>query len=391
MTHHRSSRRSKKSPDFAKLVHLSNQLALSPSQIEGDFWQARLVDLVNKLLENQDEETLTGAIDHLYGDNGSPAFHELTRIVESCAETRRAKTADELDMVMIAVPVLAWSHSKIPSGAIPPSHLAALRVQLQAHVLAADAKLSLIDVLFSPDQLPDNYSAIARLAEKLSKTAAQGRDLKIDPKQLAETANFISDSRFVLGAVAAPQGAALFRWQEDDATRETVFEQWSRQGGEAIRPLFPTCALEFLPVQTYNIAIFNTDQASRPWTLRAAVTYLRTMLNRSPADLRAIVAPYYDDALEEYRIGFTLRGSDDVVHGVIWPLLAFEDEQVDIPEQIEAILQEAGVSSILILDQRMPFEFCDGCGAPLYPNPEGESVHPELPEEHTDIVPKHLH
>ncbi|SBT09802.1 hypothetical protein PROAA_3470002 [Candidatus Propionivibrio aalborgensis] len=31
--------------------------------------------------------------------------------------------------------------------------------------------------------------------------------------------------------------------------------------------------------------------------------------------------------------------------------------------------------------QRFPFEFCDDCGAPLYPNTEGETVHAELPEQ----------
>jgi uncharacterized protein YuzB (UPF0349 family) len=36
-------------------------------------------------------------------------------------------------------------------------------------------------------------------------------------------------------------------------------------------------------------------------------------------------------------------------------------------------------------------EYCDDCGAPLYPNPEGEPVHAELPEQEEEAVPRHLH
>ena len=42
------------------------------------------------------------------------------------------------------------------------------------------------------------------------------------------------------------------------------------------------------------------------------------------------------------------------------------------------------------LDHRLPLEYCDDCGAPLYPNPDGEPVHAELPEEEAS-VPRHLH
>ena len=81
----------------------------------------------------------------------------------------------------------------------------------------------------------------------------------------------------------------------------------------------------------------------------------------------------------------------DVIHGVVWPLLESEDESADTPGQIEAVLREAGVRDVLVLDQRFPMEYCDDCGAPLYPNPEGEPVHAELPEPEEEAVPRHLH
>jgi hypothetical protein len=203
--------------------------------------------------------------------------------------------------------------------------------------------------------------------------------------------NFLSDTRYLLGAVAAPRGTALFRWQEDDGDPAESFRQWAQQGGDALRPLLPACAIEFLPVLAYHAAVRDADRASRPWSLRSAVAFLQTVLNQPAAELRAVVAPFHDRQLEEYRIGFTQRGSSDVVHGVVWPLLENEDENNDAPTQIEAALREAGVSSVLMLDQRFPLEFCDDCGAPLYPNPEGEPVHAELPEAQAEAAPRHLH
>jgi len=45
------------------------------------------------------------------------------------------------------------------------------------------------------------------------------------------------------------------------------------------------------------------------------------------------------------------------------------------------VLREAGVKDVLFLDHHFPMEFCDDCGAPLYPNAEAEMVHAEMPEQ----------
>jgi hypothetical protein len=44
----------------------------------------------------------------------------------------------------------------------------------------------------------------------------------------------------------------------------------------------------------------------------------------------------------------------------------------------------------VVLDHRFPLEYCDDCGAPLYPNPEGEPEHAEMPEPEQP-APTHLH
>jgi len=390
MKRNRLPRRARQTPDSELLTRLATRLSQSSNRAEDAWWEARLAAQIDRLLADGAEDTLVAVLDQLYS-GGSRAYDELADMVESCAETRRAEVNTGFDSVMIAAPLLAWSRFQIPSGPIPGAQLDAIRVHLQAHVLAADARLGLADVLYSPDQLPQDYVETARLAERLAKAAVHGRNLKTDPDQLAETMNFLSDTRYVLASVAVPRGAPMFRWQEDDGDPAESFRQWALQGGDALRPMLPACAVEFQPVLAYHAAVRDADRASRPWSLRAAVAFLQTMLNQPAAELRAVVAPFHDRQLEEFRIGFTQRGSSDVVHGVVWPLLEHEDENHDTPGQIEAALREAGVANVLLLDQRFPLEFCDDCGAPLYPNPEGEPVHAELPEEQADAAPRHLH
>jgi hypothetical protein len=393
MKRSRFSRRTKQTPDTDELIRLATQLSLSGSRLEDDFWERRLAVLIDRLLAGNDESALNAALDHLYGAGGR-AYDELADMVESCAECGHhamAGTGPDQDVLLFSAPVLAWSRYAIPAGPIAPEVLANLRVQLQAHVLAADVRFGLADFFYSPDQLPQSYSDTAALTEKLTKAALHGRDLKLDAGQMAETMNFLSDTRYLIGVVCAPTGAPLFRWQEEDGNRTDAHKQWRGQGGEALRPLLPACALEPLLPQSFHAAVREADRASRPYSLRSAVAFLQTTLNVSAANLRAVVAPYYDRQIEEFRIGFTLGEAVEVVHGVVWPLLENEEEAAETPAQIEAVLREAGVHEVLVLDHRFPLEYCDDCGAPLYPNPDGEPVHAELPEQEEEAAPRHLH
>lgn len=396
MKRSRFTRRTKQTPDTEELIRLSTQLSLSGSRLEDAFWEQRLAVIVDRLLAQDDEAALNAALDHLYGAGGR-AYDELADMVEARAESRQnalpgaAPGQGVQDILLFAAPILAWSRYAIPSGPIAPEVLANLRVQLQAHVLAADVRFGIADFFFSPDQLPQSYCETAALMEKLTKAALHGRDLKLDAGQMAETMNFLSDTRYLIGAVSAPAGAPLFRWQEGDGSRTEAHKQWRAQGGEALRPLLPACAFEPLLPQSFHAAVREADRASRPYSLRSAVAFLQTTLNISAGNLRAVVAPYYDRQIEEFRIGFTLDDASEVIHGVVWPLLESEDETADLPAQIESVLREVGVRDVLILDHRFPLEYCDDCGAPLYPNPEGEPVHAELPEQEEEAAPRHLH
>lgn len=400
MKRSRLARRAKQTPDTEQLIRLATGLGLSGSRIEDAFWETRLSALIDRLLQEGDEASLNAALDQLYGGQ-ERAYDTLADLLESRCESRHhsgpagdgneQKSSKSLDLLMFVAPILVWSRFSIPAGVIPAPQLADARVHLQAHVLAAGARLGLADFLFSPDQLPQSYCDTTALAERLGKAALHNADLHLKPNQLPETINFLSDTRYLLGVAAVPRGQAMFRWQEDDGDRNEVFKQWRGQGGEALRPLLPGCACELLLPQSYHAGCRDADRLSRPYSLRASVAYLSTTLNVTAAGLHAVVAPFYDQRMEEYRIGFTLRNSNAVVHGVVWPLLDAEDDVSDMAAQIEAVLREIDVGEVTVLDHRLTLEYCDDCGAPLYPNPEGEPVHAELPEEQTEVISHHLH
>ncbi|MDT3735271.1 MAG: DUF2863 family protein [Denitratisoma sp.] len=390
MKRSRFARRGALNRDAEQIARLATGLAASASRVEDAYWESRLDSAVDKLLRTGNEDTLNLALDHLFGANGR-AYDALADLIESRAEGGVLGTGgNEFDVAMFAAPLLAWSRFIIPSGPLPAGTLAAARTQLQAHVLAAGTKLALADFLYSPDQLPRGFVETYRLANQLAKAAADNKDARIDPRQLPETTRFISDTRYLIGAVVAPRGQALFRWQEEDASREQAATQWSAQGGSSLQPLFTGCALEPLLPDVYHAACRNADQGLRTYSLRAAAAFLQTVLNVKPQSLRAVVAPFHEERLEEYRIGFTLADSSEVVHGVVWPLLGAEDESTDCVGQIEAVLEDVGVGNVVVLDQRFPVEFCDDCGMPMYPTPEGETSHAELPED-LPQAPAHLH
>ena len=164
---------------------------------------------------------------------------------------------------------------------------------------------------------------------------------------------------------------------------------WQIHGGAVLQTMLPACAIEVLLPNAYFNAWRESDLSGRGWGVRSTVDYLQAILALPAASLRVVIAPFYDHVLEEYRVGFTRVGSNDVLHGVVWPLIGNEDEATEVANEIETIVRDAGISEVLLLNERMPLEYCDDCGAPLFPNPEGELVHAQIPES-AELTP-HLH
>jgi len=396
-------RRTKSPRVVQELARLAAGLAASGSRIEDTFWENRLGVKINAQLRTGDDQNLEAALELLY-DNDPAGYGEFIYAIEAAIECGTLTHEDCIfDVLMFAAPVLTWSRFTIPSGSIPKAILNNLREQFRTHMLLEDVQFSLTDYLFSPDQLPRGYRSTYELASKLWAAAAGGQDLHMNPNQLAETGRFLSDTRYLLGAIAVPQGKPMFRWQDASgiiqvrngvfgvkSSKQEILLSWKTQCGEALRSLFQGCALELLLPDGFFSAWRMADRLARPYSMHATVDFLQSTLNIPASGLRAVIAPFHDQLLEEYRISFTFRDRDDVLYGIVWALVGEEDENSDTVTQIETTLQECSITHITLLDNRFPQEYCEECGTPLFPNPEGEVVHAEFPEEGEKIL-VHLH
>ncbi|MBM4180847.1 MAG: DUF2863 family protein [Betaproteobacteria bacterium] len=374
------------SRDAERLAWLAQGLADSGSRLEDAWLEAEIGALIERLLRAGEEDALNQALDRLHETNAR-AYDELADLIEAGCEVSRVGDTARL---IIALPVLAWSRYAIPTRSVPKATLDALRAQLGAHVLGAEARAHFADYLFSPDQLPQGYAETRAFADELWNAAAAGKDLKVDTRRLTESQVFVSDVRYLLASVQVPVGRPVFRWNETEGGRPAALAAWREQGGPNFQNLLTGCAYELLLPDAYFAAWRQADRDTRPFALKAAVEYLKTLFNEPANRIRAVAAPYYEHWLEEWRVAFTLANSDDVVHGVTWPLLGHEDENADLGAEIETLLKSTGIGEVRILDTRMPLEYCDDCGAPLFPNPDGENVHAELPED-MQGTPAQLH
>lgn len=377
-------------PEADELIRIASSLAVSCTLAEDRFWQDKLASRVSQILISDNEDTLTNALDSL-SKSDPQAWNELADIVEACAETQSV-TVDkqEYQSVMFAIPLLAWSRFNIPSGLLGEERVKDLRQHLNQHVFAKNTRLAIADFLFSPDQLPQGYCNTAKLSKLLATLSASNGTLMCEQASNAEPASFLTDTRYLIGAIAAPKGQPLFRWQEEDIPRKDILADWQKQGLTTLQPLFAGCAMESLLPVSYFAAWRESDRASRAYSLRATVSFLQLMLSIEASQLTCVIAACHGRQLEEYRIGFVRRNEEPMLHGVVWPLLDGEDEHTDCVTEIEAVLREAGITDIVVHDHAFPMDQCDDCGNPLFPDLDGELLHTETPEE-SDTPSPHLH
>lgn len=397
----------KLSSDSHRLVSLAQGLVQSSSRLEERAWEHCLDTLLHKLLKTNHQDTLDAALDHLFkADLG--AYDALMEAVEACSESCTLEhDGVAYEALLIAVPILAWTRFSIASGPVAADALRTLSAHLHAHVLAADTRLALAPTLFAIDQLPHSHAETFAITQRMAQAAITNGHLRpiANPP---ETAPFLADTRYLLAVAVARAGEPLFHWQTtmNPADRDSALSQWRAQAMPNIVRLLPGCSVELLLPEAYYVACREADKHIRPASIRAAVHFLTHTLGLEPNGLRAIIGSFSEDPLsgrvDEYRIGFTVRQSPDVVYGLVWPLYGQEDEEeandatLDVllsPEEAAAggqqtpieeiltLLRECGIVHIKRHNERFPLEFCEDCGAPLYPDPDAELVHAEMPED----------
>lgn len=371
--------------------------------------------LLQKLLKNDHQNAIDAALDYLFKTE-SGAYDALMESVESASEsTVIERDGAHYDALLIALPILAWTRFTIPSGAIAVDLSMTLSAHLYAHVLAPDTKLAMAPTLFSIDQLPRSHADIFAITQRMAQAALTGGNLR-PPVNPPETAPFLADTRYLLAVVAAAQGAPLFRWQasQNPADRDEALTQWRAQATPNIARLLPGCGIELLLPEAYFVACREADRQIRPASIRAAVHYLTHALGVAADELHANIGSFSEESaggrVDEYRVGFSVGPTPDIVYGIVWPLYGQEDDEElrstpapdsDLPgsaatenktplEEIQALLRECGVTQVKYHSERFAMEFCDDCGAPYYPDREAELVHAEMPED-APAGPGHFH
>lgn len=394
--------RSKLSKYAKPLANLAILLADSGSRLERRFWKKRLFAALAPMLEGRSDTTLMQTLDHLYTDNYR-AYDELAFAIENSVESPAVGNSEQ-DVLLLSAPILAWSTYNIPSGKIDESTVNEFTNLLQKNVLSEHSHLVLTNMLFSPDQLPESYTAAAELARQLGQAAIDQVKVRIDTNNLPATQSFLSDVRYLIGAIAVPAGMPAFKWQVEAhsngtlLSKEEVLENWRLVGSQALQKIMPGCLLELMLPNGLYKACREAEKEARAYSVRASAAFLETALDVPPQKIHASVGAFVDRGeIEEYRIGFSLEGGSEIVHGVVWPLIGEEygnepdpvyekdiESEPDNPvirQKIASLLKEVGIKQIHILEERFPLEYCEDCGTPLYPNPEGELMHAELPED----------
>jgi len=374
------------SPDAERLVTAALGLASSGSRVEDRFWEAQLAARLEKLLDSGHGQAVHDALERLEKTDGD-AYGSLVEATEAAAEQAVLELdGQRYEALLMTAPLVAWTRFRIPSGALAAAPASALSAHWQAHVLARESRFRLVPWLFSLDQLPRDFAEVRRMTRKLGQAALNGQAPRLDLKDLPETAEMLADTRYLLAVVVVPAGAPMYRWQElasdQHASRAHCLEAWGSQGRPNLEPALPGCGFELLLPDAYHVNLRESDRRIRPYGIRAGVHFLTHALVLEPDGLSAAVAAFGDGDVEEYRIGMSVKDRDEVIQGIVWPLLGAESEEDDPAplETIRATLIEAGVTDIRVWNETVRPDFCEDCGAPLFPNGKGEVVHPEEPE-----------
>lgn len=388
--------------DAKRLVTLGQALSRSGSRLEDVYWEDQLSALIAKMLGSKKSRALESVLDFLVNDD--PGVYEIViELTETCSESLTLTQRDtDWDVLLVSAPIVAWTRYRLPEGKLSAAQQQGVREAFAQHIAAEGALISMLPDLITFDQMPQSFQETRLWTQRLGALAigSSGEPCPVRPP--ADTEGMLADARFAVAAIAVPRGQAVFRWQDPERSaveaREQALKDWTEQVNQLLGTLFTGCQTEVLLPDAFYTTNREADRRIRPMALRAAVTWLQTAANLPGEDLRAAIVACGQTGVEEFRIGFSPRMSNDVIYGCVWPVLskeeaiidAVESTQVDMPESIAALLKELGVAEVRRLPGIQPPEFCDDCGAPFFPNFLGEMLHPELPEE-TDMEPVHFH
>lgn len=379
-----------------QLLEIYHASTLSTSRFEDRYWEIQINELLRKQLLASQDDVIEAALDELAKKDPDEADELFEHVQATCQAEAFEHKGETWQAALVTSAFAVWTRYQLPQVKITDAVLAQLIDALRQTVLAPDVKLAVLPKLVGIDEMPRSFSQTYEWLNKLANRAVGKRAAMPTTITVELNPALLVDTRHLVMAVVVPKGKPIFRWQADPSlTQEQCQSNW----GAAIEPLLaqllPGCQFHALVPQLYHSSIELSEQHMRLIAIISASEWLHSTLNLKPGELRATIAAVGEQGVQEYRIGFHRGRQQDVIYGTIWPLFnnfgnMQNESVVDTVDEIAAILKDFDVEHVKRIPGVLLPEACDDCGAPLFPNPSGELVHVDLPEEAFD-APQHFH
>jgi len=202
-------------------------------------------------------------------------IEQAETLSESCVLVHEGQ---RFDVLLLVAPLVAWTRYSIPATSIPAASLKVLGDQLKAQILSQHAKVALMPQLASLDQMPRTFCETWDWMQKLGAlTLNIGTET---PKLNVETEafNMLADTRYLVAAVAVPEGETIFRWQDEPGelgdARKHCLANWAEHTQATFHGLLAGCGFEILVPDAYYVSNREADRRVRPLSVKAAVSWL---------------------------------------------------------------------------------------------------------------------
>lgn len=364
--------------------------------IDQRFWEPRIESLLQKLLAANQDDVIEAALDELSTSDVDAADDLFDHLQTASQSVTIELDGQPWQVVLMTAAFAIWTRYQLPQTSVPEATLQEMLAGLQKIVLAPGVRVHAMPKLLGVDEMPrsfsENFQWLMRLGQRtLGKRSAVPTTITVEPNPA-----LLVDTRHLVFAIAAPVGEPLFAWQHDlSRSIEQCALTWDSFVGPITMPLLPGCQFHALLPQPYHGSIEFSEKHMRVVAIQSACQWLNGALNLKPGELQATIAAVGEQGVDEYRVGYQKAHQPDVVYGTIWPIFEdFDDpdsdSMVSTVDEIAATLKESGVTEIKQIPGILRPEGCEDCGAPFFPNRDGELVHLELPEEAFD-APQHFH
>ena len=165
---------SKLNADSQRLVSLALEMFYASSFLESEFCRKKLEVLVFRLLQARKQAVLNDAIEYLFTTD-MEAYNCLLEVAEALSESAVIEEdGKKYQVLLVAVPVLAWTRFSIASGTLAPEQIEAISSRFARLILADDVRFAMAPGLYAVDQLPYSHVDVMAVTQGLVQSVVQG-------------------------------------------------------------------------------------------------------------------------------------------------------------------------------------------------------------------------